>query len=581
MRPLPASVYREQSLGPARGQAVANGLVVFISICAVLYFGSGILMPVALAVLFSVLLGPLVTVLHRVGLPKPVGVVLIVSMAVLAIAALSLIVASTLTTLANDLPRYESSLREKAQNIKEMTSGSGTLERAANVLEDLQAELRGNQSSASSTPPPRTPVPVEIQETGWGPFGSIATVLGMIVHPLTQIGIVILMLTFILFYRDDLRNRLIRLAGPSDLQRTTIALDEAGKRLSRLYAMQILVNSITGAFIGASLFMIGVPGAFLWGILTMVLRFIPYIGTLLAAIFPLVISLAVSEGWNLALMTGAIIVAAELAVGQVIEPFVFGKSTGVSPVAVVLAAAFWTALWGPVGLVLSTPITIMLLVIGRNVEALEFLEILLGSAPVLTPDHAFYQRMLANDPVEAAEQAEFYIQEHRLEDYLSEVAVPGLLLARRDKDRKVLDPEREVAVVSAFSQLLEELWPSSAASNDARAPVALVSAHGALNFAATLAVSALLRLRNISHQLFPQDAIFPGKFPNETARGVKQVCLCYLVAPSSAKYSYLEKRIASQMREARIMGLAWHEESGSRDMINPLHVAAMLPVEKV
>ena len=229
--------------------------------------------------------------------------------------------------------------------------------------------------------------------------------LGLLIHPLTQLGIVVLMLTFILIYREDLRNRLIRLAGTGDIHRTTTAIDEAGHRLSRLFATQLLINTTTGAFIGAALFLIGIPGALLWGILTAVLRFVPYVGTLLASVFPIIIAAAVGDGWTLALLTLGIIVVTETLVGHVLEPLFFGKSTGLSPVAVVAAAAFWTAIWGPVGLVLSTPITIVLLVVGRNIEALQFLEVLLGSKPVLTPDHAFYQRMLANDPLEAAEHA--------------------------------------------------------------------------------------------------------------------------------------------------------------------------------
>jgi predicted PurR-regulated permease PerM len=577
MRPLPATVYREQSIGPAAGQSVVNGLIIFLALCSMLYFGSEILIPVAFAILLAILLSPVVTFLQRLRLPKPVAVISTVVMAVIIIAGLTAVVASTLTTLANDLPRYESSLREKAQNIKQMATGGGTLERAANVLEDLQVELQGSKTPGAATSGPVSPIPVEIQESNWGPFSSIATVLGVVVHPLTQIGIIILMLTFILFYREDLRNRLIRLAGTGDIHRTTTALDEAGTRLSRLYATQLLINGATGLFLGAALFIIGVPGAILWGVLTAILRFVPYVGTLMASIFPIIIALAVSDGWTLALMTAGIVLVTEAVIGQIIEPLFFGKSTGVSPVAVVVAAAFWTALWGPIGLVLSTPITIMLLVVGRNIEALQFLEVMLGSSPVLTADHAFYQRMLASDPIEAAETAETYESDNKLDVYLTEVAVPGLLLAQHDKDRRVLTPEREVSVATTFSQLLEDLWPAADSKIDSTAPVALVSAHGALNFAATLAVSALLRLKKIPHRLFPPDSIAPGKFPKDAASGVETICLCYLTAPSAAKYSYLAKRVSAQLPDAKIIGVAWQSMDNGHSMISPEHVAAMLP----
>jgi hypothetical protein len=286
----------------------------------------------------------------------------------------------------------------------------------------------------------------------------------------------------------------------------------------------------------------------------------------------------VGDGWTLALVTLGIILVTESLVGHVLEPLFFGKSTGLSPVAVVAAAAFWTAIWGPVGLVLSTPITMMLLVVGRNIEALQFLEVLLGSKPVLTPDHAFYQRMLANDPLEAAENAQSFEERGELDKYLVEVVIPGLLLAQIDKDRKVLSQEREVSVVNAYAELLEEVWPESPTAADAAAPpVLLVSAHGALNFAGALSVSALLRLKNVPHRLLPPDAVQPGRFPDDLAAGAAIVCVCYLKAPSAAKYAYLERRIVSRLPEAKLIGLAWKDSEGARTMINPLHALALLP----
>jgi predicted PurR-regulated permease PerM len=575
MRPLPAAVYRESSFARPPGQGMVNGLIIFLALCTILYFGREILIPVALAVLLSILLAPVVTSLQRLRLPKTLAVVLTVLMAGLAVAVAAGLVASTLTNLAADLPSYQTSLREKAQNLKSITSGGGTLERAAGVLENLRQELEEPEQARSALPSV-DPLPVQVMEKP-GPFASLAAMLGLLVHPLTQLGIVVLMLTFTLIYREDLRNRLIRLAGTSDLHRTTTAIDEAGHRLSRLFATQLLINTTTGAFIGAALFLIGVPGALLWGILTTVLRFVPYVGTLLASVFPIIIAAAVGDGWTLALLTLGIILVTETLVGHVLEPLFLGKSTGLSPVAVVAAAAFWTAIWGPVGLVLSTPITMMLLVIGRNIEALQFLEVLLGSKPVLTPDHAFYQRMLANDPLEAAEHAQSFEERGELDKYLVEVVIPGLLLAQIDKDRKILNQEREVSVVNAYAELLEEVWPESPLAADAPPPVLLVSAHGALNFAGALSVAALLRLKKVPHRLLPPDAVQPGHFPEELAAGAGIVCLCYLKAPSAAKYAYLERRIAVRLPEAKIIGLAWKDSEGARAMINPVHSLALLP----
>ena len=576
MRPLPATVYRENSLGPAPGQGLVNGLIIFLAICAILYAGAEILIPVALAVLLSILLAPLVGGLQRLRVPKTLAAIVTVVMAALVVAVLAGFVASAVTNLAADLPSYQSSLREKAQNLKSMTTGGGTLERAAGVLESLRKELERPEQPRAPAAEPVKPIPVEIREVT-SPFASLESILSLLIHPLTQLGIVVLMLTFFLIYREDLRNRLIRLAGTGDIHRTTTAIDEAGRRLSRLFATQMMLNAATGAFIGAMLFVLGVPGAALWGTLTMILRFVPYVGTLLAAIFPIIIAAAVGDGWTLALLTLGVVVATETLVGQVLEPLLFGKSTGLSPVAVVVAAAFWTALWGPVGLVLSTPMTIVLLVIGRHIEALQFLEVLLGSKPVLTPDHAFYQRMLANDPVEAAENAADYAEGDALDKYLDEVAVPGLLLAQNDRVRNVLTEAREVTVVSAYSELLEELWPEGDAGKDAEAQVIVVAAHGALNFAAALSLSAFLRLKKVAHRLLPPDAVQPGRFPDEQAEGAAFVCLCWLTAPSEARYAYVEKRIAARLPAARILGIAWRGGEGARSMLAPEHALALLP----
>lgn len=580
MKPLPAVVYRENALGPSSAQTIAYGLIIFLSLCAILYFGSDILIPVALAILLSILLAPVVRGLQRLKLPKVAAVLVTVVFAFTILAIVSGFVASTLTGLASDLPRYESSLRDKAQSLKSMTTGHGTLERAANVLKDLRAELEVQPPEAPAVTDEPKPIPVEVREAQ-GPFDSVLAVLGVLLHPLTQLGIVVLMVSFILIYREDLRDRLIRLAGTSDIHRTTTAMDEAGKRLSRLFATQLAINATTGVVIGAALFLLGIPGAVLWGVLVMVLRFIPYVGTLLTSVFPIIIAVAVGKDWTLALLTLSVVVGIEALVGQVLEPLFFGKSTGVSPVAVVAAAAFWTAIWGPIGLILATPITIVLLVVGRHIESLQFLDVMFGAEPVLTPEDAFYQRMLANDPVEAAEHAAPFEEEGKLADYLTKVAIPGLLLAQRDRDRKVLAPEREVNVVTAYADLLEDLWPEADTKADATSKVVVVSAHGALNFAAALSVSALLRLKGVPHRLLPEDSILPGKFPDDVAEGADTICLCYLVAPSKAKYAYLERRLKARLPEAKIVGLAWAETAGGQDMITPEHAVTMLPHKAV
>ena len=235
--------------------------------------------------------------------------------------------------------------------------------------------------------------------------------------PLTTTGIVVIFVTFILLQREDLRNRLVRLAGSGDIQRTTAALDDAGKRLSKLFLTQIIFNATFGLAIGAGLEFIGVPSAPLWGLIAMILRFVPYIGALISAIFPLILAAAVGSGWQMLVMTALLFVVLELLAGQVLEPLIYGHSSGLSPVAIILSASFWTWLWGPVGLVMATPLTVCLVVVGRHVERLKFLEIMLGDRPPLKPAQLVYQRMLAGDPFEAAEQARESLKGSSLVDY--------------------------------------------------------------------------------------------------------------------------------------------------------------------
>ena len=577
MKPLRATVLREHAMGASPGGDLANGLVIFIGICAILYFGQSILMPIVLAILLSLLLGPLVRRLQNIGIPKSVAVLGVVVVVFALLSAATAMVATTLNGLARDLPTYESNLRQKAQGLKSATTGSGTIERAANVLKDLQLELQAPNPGAAPLPAGGAikPIPVEIRETRFGPLDPILSVMGLLIHPVTQLGIVILMLVFILLNREDLRNRLIRLAGTHDIHRTTTALDEAGGRLSKLFATQLLINVITGTVVGIALTFLGVPGALLWGVLTAILRFIPYVGSMLAAVLPVIIAAAVGEGWTLALLTVGVVAVTEFIVGQVIEPLLLGHMTGISPVAIVVSAAFWAAIWGPIGLILATPMTIGLLVIGRHIEPLKFLDVLLGSEPVLTPEHAFYQRLLAADPLEAAEQADEFIKRGEGDGFLRGVAVPALMLAQEDEERGVLPKEKLISVAETFSAALDEAW-SDQPPADART-VRLIAGHGPLNFAATLAFSALLHQHGVAHAMLPEDAILPGRFTAEDIAPGSFVCLCHLVAPSEAREGYLVRRLKPLIGEAKLLAVAW---SGTNDVAyahSPEAALALLP----
>ena len=581
--------------------AVATAILAAIVIM-VLYFGREIIIPIALAILLSFVLAPLVGLLQRLRIPRGLAVVSVVTIAFALIFAMGSLLASQLTQLAGDLPRYQSTISEKIQSFRETTAGRGTLERASGMLKDLSKELDKPAATApeGSLSPraaaPLKPVPVEVRQPDPGALESLQSLISPLLHPLATTGIIVIFVIFILLQREDLRNRLIRLAGSHDLQRTTAALDDAASRLSRLFLIQLLLNGSFGVVIGLGLWLIGVPSAILWGILAAVLRFVPYIGAAIAAAFPLALSLAVDPTWTMLLWTVALFVVVEPVVGHVIEPMVYGHSTGLSPVAVVASATFWTALWGPIGLVLATPLTVCLVVLGRHVERLEFLDVMFGDRPALSPPEIFYQRMLAGDPTEASEKAEEFLKERSLSSYYDEVALKGLQLAHIDAERGALDPERLAKIrdaVSEFANNISEqedrLLPKAKLTTDAEAtsavetvaedapyenlpvlgkedlppgwqgehPVLCVAGRSLLDEAAAIMLGQLSTAHGLAARVEAADALSTANiFRLETA-GVAIVCLVYMDAASPSHMRYSVRRLRRKLPEATIILGCW------------------------
>lgn len=390
----------------------------------------------------------------------------VVLLAFMVIFAVGSVIATQMTDLAGDLPRYETNMRTKIASLRGNATTNSTLERAADVLKDLGKEINqpkdrpqspfAARSGSPSAGQDARPIPVEVRQPPPTALESIAALISPLLHPLMTTGVVVIFVIFTLLHREDLRNRLIKLAGSHDLQKTTAALDDAARRLSRLFLTQLALNASIGLAIGSVLWCIGIPGAVLWGILAGVLRFVPYIGTFVSAAFPLALALAVDPGWSLLLWTAALFFVVEPLAGQMIEPRLYGRSTGLSPLAVVLSATFWTALWGPLGLILATPLTVCLVVLGRHVEGLKFLDVMFGDRPALSPPEIFYQRMLADDPAEALDKAEQFLKEKPLSAYYDEVALKGLRLAQVDLDRKMLDAVHVQRVRDAVIELVRE-----------------------------------------------------------------------------------------------------------------------------
>jgi predicted PurR-regulated permease PerM len=559
-------------------------------IIAALYFGREIFVPVVLSVLLSFVLAPFVMRLHSWRVPRTVSVLVVVFIGFSIIFSLGGLMVSQATRLAGKLPGYQQTLSDKIESLRGLMGGSRTLEQASTVLKQLGTELQHpdvlNQPNNNLTIQPTVkPIPVEIKQPDPGALTTLAAIIEPLLSPLTRTGIVVIFVVFILLQREDLRNRVVRLAGSGDIQRTTAALDDAGQRLSKLFLTQIAFNAVFGLTIGIGLELIGVPSAPLWGLIAMILRFVPYIGALISAVFPLILAAAVGSGWEMLGLTAALFVVLELLAGQVLEPLIFGHSTGLSPVAIILSASFWTWLWGPVGLVLATPLTVCLVVIGRHVDRLKFLDIMLGDRPPLTPPQLVYQRMLAGDPIEAVEQAHDHLKNASLEDYYDTILLKGLQLAEVDNRLGHLDEERLDRIVATVSELVSDLEThyyveaTNVATSDVssnisalvaieqtndkpilvpekwRSPRSVLCIPGAtkLDEAATLVLAQIMRRRGFGAVAETVDALSMSKFFSLDLTDTSLVCVCYVDRPSSAKIQYAVRRLAKKSNSIRIV----------------------------
>ena len=435
-------------------------------VIAGLYVGREVLLPLAFAILLSFVLTPALLFLRRLKVPRVLGVTIVVASAFALIFALGWLISQQATQLAEDLPRYQHVLADKIAALRKSAAASPVFEKAADAMKGLERELTEPEvdpaagtalNPAAEGRGPDKPIPVEVREPEPKPWELYQRIAGTVLPPLATAGIVILFVIFILLQREDLRDRAIRLLGASDMQRATSGMNDAAERLSRYFLSQVLINSAYGVFIALGLWLIGVPSPIVWGILAMLMRFVPYVGAFIAAAFPLLLAAAVAPGWTTFLLTFVLYLISETLMGQVVEPLVYGHGTGLSPIAVVVSTVFWTWLWGPLGLLLAMPLTVCLVVLGRHVEGLNFFEVLLGDKPAFTPQQSFYQRALTGDSADATYQAELCLKEQPLATYLDDVALKGLQLAERDFERGALDEENLKRISTTVKEIMDNL----------------------------------------------------------------------------------------------------------------------------
>jgi predicted PurR-regulated permease PerM len=434
-------------------------LAVAVVVLGGLYLGREVFVPIVLAVLLAFVLAPLVDILRRWRLGRVPAVISAVILALGIILSLGTVIGFQVADLATDLPRYEQTVRNKVATLREGALGRlpEMLRSVTRQVEEATKETPPTATPSTNTTPDPQPLPVEVHEPDPTPIQIARNFLLPVVAPLATVGIVFVVLIFILLQREDLRDRMIRLFGAQDLHRTTVAMDDAARRLSRYFLIQLGLNASFGVMISIGLWVIGVPSPILWGIFAGLMRFVPYIGSILAGALPVALAAAVDPGWSMALLTLALFLITEPLMGHVVEPLVYGQSTGLSPFAVVMSAIFWTWLWGPIGLLIATPLTLCLVVLGRHVERLEFLDVLLGDRPALTPAENLYQRMLAGDPDEALDYAEQLLKERSLTSYYDDVVLAGLQLAANDASRGVLSGGQLERLKNAIQALVSDL----------------------------------------------------------------------------------------------------------------------------
>jgi predicted PurR-regulated permease PerM len=560
-------------------------LAIFLMLVATLYFGKEVLTPVTLALLLAFILAPLVDLLTRWHLGRVPSVLLGVIFALGVVVAIGSVIGAQISNLTADLPQYTQTIQAKVDTVKNYSTrrlshwaaelGPQTSKPAAGP--DAAAP---NQAQPGQPQPPAAAPPPQLS-----PMALAERYVSSVLSPLATIGIVFVVAVFALLQREDLRNRLIRLLGSDDMHHTTVAIDDGAKRLTRYFLAQLTINAIFGIVIGVGLLLIGVPNPVLWAITSAVLRFVPYVGSPISAVLPIALAAAIEPGWSMAIYTMAFYAVVELLTAQAVEPLVYGNSTGLSPFSVVVAAIFWSWLWGPVGLLLSTPLTLCLVVIGRHAKQLEFLDVILGDRQALTPVEAFYQRILAGDPDEAQAQAETLLKEFSLSTYYDEVAIEGLKRAAGDMRSHAIDHDQLTVMKEAVDSLIasleqhidkqppakrdetprifgedddglrpnpdpRSLSPSDTVPEDWRHQPAVlcIAGPGPMDDAASAMLVQLLGKHGIPAKLIQHYEVSRRRIETLDTDGIAMACICYLdPAASLASLRYLAQRLRQRL----------------------------------
>ncbi len=587
----PTTMYRQNATTEGRG---SNTLFTLVVVVAVLYLARVVFIPLALAVLVSFLLAPLVTRLKHIGLGRLPATLIVVLLAFTAAAVIGMIMASQMSDVVRKVPEYQQNIRTKLESIR--NSGGSVVTRISHVVQNISEELTPQNKELSKSTGGQEPVPVEIRRNAFSPLDAVRTVLGSLLSILLVAAIVVVLTIFMLVQQEDLRDRLLRLAGENRVNVTTRVLDDAARRVSRYLLAQLGVNVIYGILIGFALLLARVPDPLLWGMMAALLRYIPYLGIWIAGLTPALLAFAVEPGW----IKGPIVVGCyfgvDLLMYNFVEPLLYGNSTGLSPLAILFAAVFWTWLWGPVGLLLATPLTVCVVVLGRHIPKLEFLEIMLSDEQVLTPQARLYQRLLAKDLDDAKLIARDFLKHHSLEELYDLVLVPVLTLSENARHQGSLDEGRRKYVFSGIRAIVQDCNPEGPARltegkegppepdkpteanpdlapPGAHGPVYCIPAKNEADAIAALMLAHLLARRGVSATGISTGEISSGNWPHEKEAGPRVACISSVPPSSLAQLRGLSGRVHRQLEGVPLVTahLTEHEEEEPQpEMPGPL-----------
>jgi predicted PurR-regulated permease PerM len=548
-------------------RTVSAALIVAAILIATLVLGRSILVPLAVSVIACFILVPVVRWLERHSLPEWLAVSSVIVVVTGLLLGASVALSSQLLSLAADLPAYRSNVVEKVHAVVGSSVPSGVVSRAIDAVETYQQmidrELKlGVDTSPSTTPDPDAKAQSKVvvaQDTGLGAWRGIE----ILAEPLTQAALTFLFTLFLLMQYKDLRDRVVRVFGTDNMTETTAAMSDAGERLSALFIGQVILNASFGIFVGCALLIIGVPNAPLWGVVAFVMRFVPFIGSYVAAIPPILLAAAVDPGWTKTLWTLAVFVIAEPIMGQVIEPFFLGKRAGLSPFAMIIAASFWTLLWGPLGLVLAAPLTLVLVVLGKYIPNLEFVSVLLGDEPPLSEQHEFYHRLLSGDSFEAVDQIEEESEDSSSEAVLDRLVFPALSLAVTDRRRGRLDSEAIKELEETIEEVSSKAFP---VSDVERAPVLVIPVRGTFDIvAARFAIGAInAKAPGAARAILSSSGLTAlSSVDQDSEAPPVRVVFVTIVGIAEKTSAFLARRAAEKFSGAQIWKLDLTKSSGS------------------